>query len=330
LACAAYDQLHPLLFRQAAQFDLLYLYRPLDTPAIRRLIAAARARAAPVVFDTDDLIWDQRIVEYCDLERAYSSKDVLRFRAQFRRSEALMREANAFVASTEYLAGLLRTAFGKPAYVNRNAVARAMVARSASLFEQRLQAPAGDEVVIGYFSGWPKAHEPDFAIALPGLLSALDELPRARVRIVGHFDPVQLPERLRTRVEMAPFVPFEQLLAAIAAVDINLAPIVDNPHRRAKSAVKMLEAAVVGVPTVASDLEPYRLIVHGRTGMLATTTASWKQAIVMLARDHARRRAIGQAAREQVLRDETTSARAAAFGALLRSLAARDTPSVRL
>jgi rhamnosyltransferase len=40
-------------------------------------------------------------------------------------------------------------------------------------------------------------------------------------------------------------------------VDINIAPLVDNPQRRSKSAIKYLEAAAVGVPTVAARLEPY-------------------------------------------------------------------------
>jgi hypothetical protein len=323
LGYTALDALAPTLSHRNISYDMLYLYRVDDTPAIRRLIAQARSRGAPVVYDTDDLIWDQRIVEYCDLERTHGPDDVARFRAQVRRAEALMRAADVFVASTEYLAGMLRDTFGRPAFVNRNAVSRAMVAHSTPLFERRQQA-AGDGVMIGYFSGWPKAHEPDLAVALPGLLRALDELPHARLRIVGHFDAGQLPEGMRGRVETAPFVPFEQLLDSIAQVDINLAPIISNPHRRAKSAVKVIEAALVGIPTVASDLEPYQLIRHGETGMLAGDAQGWYAAVLALGRSAELRRRMGAAARQQALREETTDARAPGFAALLRDIASFD------
>ena len=177
-------------------------------------------------------------------------------------------------------------------------------------------------MTLGYFSGWPKAHESDLAVALPAVRRALDALPGARLRIVGHFERSALPVDLRERVEIAPFVPYERLFAEIARVDINLAPLVDNPHRRAKSAVKFLEAALVGVPTVASNLEPYRLIDHGRTGMLAANEEEWYAGIMALATDPLRRRAIGDAARRYVLEHETTSVRAPAFAQLLRRLIA--------
>jgi glycosyltransferase involved in cell wall biosynthesis len=148
---------------------------------------------------------------------------------------------------------------------------------------------------------------------LPGLRRALAELPDARLRIVGHFDTTMLPADLQGRVEHRPFVPYLGLLAAIAEADINLAPLVDNPHRRSKSAVKFLEAALVGVPTVASDLEPYRLIRHGQTGMLATNAHDWYAGIMALATDPVRRTAIGRSAREQVLHEHTTRVRAAGF-----------------
>jgi glycosyltransferase involved in cell wall biosynthesis len=329
LAFAAFDQHYARLHRQLEQAQLLYLYRPAATPAMHQFIDQAQARRIPVIYDTDDLIWDERLIEYCDLKQVHGAAAIPAFLAEFHRSKALMQRADAFVASTEYLAGLLRASFGKPAYANRNAVSQRMIEQSARLFE-RVQQRSHDHVVIGYFSGWPKAHEPDLAVALPGLLRALDEETHARLRIVGHFDVMALPEQVRARVETVPFQPFDQLLDAIAAVDINLAPIVDNPHRRAKSAVKMLEAALVGVPTVASDLEPYQLIRRGESGMLAADDAGWRRAILALVRDAELRKRMGAAARAQVLRDETSAARAPHFAALLGELASIDYNQRRL
>ncbi|NWG20756.1 MAG: glycosyltransferase [Chloroflexi bacterium] len=312
------------LVHHARTCDLLYLCRTDDTRQVRAAITAARERNVPVLYDTDDLTWTERIVEYCRLEERHSPAEVAAFRAGFRRVEQLIDDVDALVASTDYLATALASHFGKPAYVNANALSRQAVATAEPIYRQRIASPPGPTVVMGYFSGWPKAHEPDLAVALPAIRRVLAELPFTRLRIVGHFDLALLPADLRPQVETAPFVPYERLFAEIARADINLAPIVDNPHRRAKSAVKFLEAALVGVPTVASDLEPYRDIVHGRTGFLAADDAGWYAGIMALAADPARRCAIGAAARDQVLARDTTTVRAPGFAALLsRLIAAR-------
>ncbi len=321
---ALYRDTDRRLARRASQCDILYLYKAGNTSPVRQAVATARLRGTPVVYDTDDLNWDERLVAYCELDRYYSRRDVARFRRLFRETETLMHGMDAFVASTGYLATALASHFGKPAYVNANALSRQAVATAEPIYRQRIASPPGPTVVMGYFSGWPKAHEPDLAVALPAIRRVLAELPFTRLRIVGHFDLALLPADLRPQVETAPFVPYERLFAEIARADINLAPIVDNPHRRAKSAVKFLEAALVGVPTVASDLEPYHDIVHGRTGFLAADDAGWYAGIMALTADPARRCAIGAAARDQVLARDTTTVRAPGFAALLsRLIAAR-------
>jgi glycosyltransferase involved in cell wall biosynthesis len=300
--------------------DLLVLYRLDDTPATRRILALARARGTPVVCDTDDLTWDLRMIEYCALEQYHGPEGLAPFRAKITRERALLAQADAYLASTEYLAGLLRRDFARPTFVNPNAIARATVVASAPLFETRARREASAHPTLGYFSGWAKAHEIDLAVASAGVLRALDVLPGSRLRIVGHFDLASLPERLRAQVEIAPFVPLGQLPSAIAQVDINLAPLADNPHRRSKSAIKVLEAALVGVPTVASDLEPYDLIRHGETGILAADSDGWYAGIMALAPDSALRKRMGTAARAQALAEHTTTIRAENLAKIVREL----------
>lgn len=300
--------------------DLLVIYRVSPTTQIQQLVALARHHAARIVFDTDDLVWDQRIVEYCHLEQNHDADEIVKLRQGFERTASLMRGVDAFVASTPFLAGLIRADFPQPVFVNMNALSQASLAQSETLYTQHQQRPGTQQLLIGYFSGWPRTHEQDLAVALPGIQQALRALPQARLRIVGHFDRTQLPADMQSRVEVAPFVAYDQLLSAIAEVDINIAPIINNPHRRSKSAVKFLEAALVGVPTIASDLEPYHLIQQARTGYLASTAAAWASHILTLAHDPALRVTIGHAARAQVLAEHSTQARADGFAAILKQV----------
>ncbi len=51
--------------------------------------------------------------------------------------------------------------------------------------------------------------------------------------------------------------------------DIGLAPLVDTPFNRCRANIKALEFAALGIPVVASDVEPYReFVVDGETGYL--------------------------------------------------------------
>ena len=57
----------------------------------------------------------------------------------------------------------------------------------------------------------------------------------------------------------------------VAQIDINLAPLeLDNPFCQAKSEIKFTEAALVGVPTVASPTQAFVYAMRdGEDGLLA-------------------------------------------------------------
>ncbi len=313
----------------AEKCDLLYLYRVTGTSQVLKSISIARKNGTPVIYDTDDVIWTEKLIEYCQLRSYYSETEVDAFRALFQSTEQLMGLVDSFVTSSDYLAKELVEHFGIPAYVNANALSQRALALAEPVYRRRIAATPGSSLTLGYFSGWPKAHESDLMVALPAVRRVLHEVQGARLRIVGHFDRAALPDDLRDRIDLAPFVPYERLFKEIARVDVNLAPLVNNPHRRAKSAVKFLEAALVGVPTVASNLEPYRIINHGRTGLLVADDEGWYASIMALAVDPMRRRAMGEAARDYVVQHETTQARAPAFAALVRRLIAEHRKTLR-
>jgi hypothetical protein len=122
---------------------------------------------------------------------------------------------------------------------------------------------------------------------------------------VGALDLHEFPElaRFGDRIERRPLVPWEALRGEVAAVDVSLAPLeVGNPYCEAKSEIKWLEAAAVGVPTVASATAPFRDVIDdGETGLLACTEADWYQALARLVSDAPLRRRVGEAARHEVL-----------------------------
>lgn len=105
------------------------------------------------------------------------------------------------------------------------------------------------------------------------------------------------------RVLARGFVPkFEDYLAAVARFDVWVAPYRNTPFNRAKYATKSLEAGMLGIPLVASAIEPYAAAIrHGETGFLVPVGQEhlFGRYVKQLVDDPGLRQRIGLAARAE-------------------------------
>jgi len=82
--------------------------------------------------------------------------------------------------------------------------------------------------------------------------------------------------------------------------DIGLAPLADIPFNRSKSHLKALEYAALGIPVIATDMEPYReFVTDGVTGYLVSTPEQWDKRLTELVNDRAAREEMGAAAKRR-------------------------------
>jgi len=80
--------------------------------------------------------------------------------------------------------------------------------------------------------------------------------------------------------------------------DIGLAPLVPTVFAAAKSHIKALEYAALGIPVIASDAEPYReFVIHGVTGFLVKHNHEWSKRLNELINDEDMRAEMGANAR---------------------------------
>ena len=94
-----------------------------------------------------------------------------------------------------------------------------------------------------------------------------------------------------------PPVPWAELPDLLASVDVCLAPLDATDFTEGKSAIKWLEAAVVGTPTIATATRPFLdAVVDGETGILVAPGAAWDEPLERLVRDDAFRSALGDRA----------------------------------
>lgn len=85
--------------------------------------------------------------------------------------------------------------------------------------------------------------------------------------------------------------------------DIGIAPLIDDEFNRSKSHIKWLEYTMKGIPTVASNVEPYKGIKQGVTGLLCDTQNDWYDALVHLIKNKQDRKKLADNAMKEVLKN---------------------------
>ena len=136
---------------------------------------------------------------------------------------------------------------------------------------------------ICYFSG-SITHNEDFDLVIPSLVKIFEKYPQVYLKIAGILDVPNALDPYKERLITSGFVDWRELPAVMAECDIVLAPLVDTIFNRAKSENKWVEAALVKIPTIASNIGAFaEKIQNNETGILVNNTdAEWFKALNLL------------------------------------------------
>lgn len=302
-------------FREADDFhipgevlnhDFFILHRVSHSELIGDILELIGSLGKIAIFDTDDLTFDPSLLSYQGIMDTLSPEAQRRYRIQMEGQAQTFRRCSYVLTATEFLAEAARQQ-GKKAFVNRNSLSQEMLTISEEAYEerQRRQEAEGrggeDRLSIAYFSG-SGSHNRDFLMVTDPLVDVLKTYDHVELHIGGQLDLSEKLKPFAPRIKRTPYLPWRELPSVIAGVDINLAPLeAGNPFCRAKSALKYFEAGVVGVPTIASHMEPFeRAIIHGTNGLLTRSEEEWVRALSLLIENGEKRRSMGEAARRDV------------------------------
>ena len=280
---------------------VLVVHRSRWTPELARWIDRAREAGARILVDFDDLVFDPALIEDDDIAfiAALDATARARWRADCAAWRETLRAADAALVTTPALARQVE-AMGLRAIVKPNGLAPAFGAASEAWRGAR---PLVDDgcLRIGYASGTP-THERDFALLAPALVEVLKRHRDWKLVLIGAIRGAGVLDALPdNQIERRPRVAWPNLPGELARLDINLAPLEATLFNACKSPLKWLDAAAVGVPTLASDHGAFaHWIEPGRTGLLACTNAQWRAGLERLIVDPDLRRSLGEAARREV------------------------------
>ncbi|MFT9056056.1 MAG: glycosyltransferase [Ethanoligenens sp.] len=281
---------------QVAHADILVCMRVFDTPQLRRLLALAKRYGKPAVFDIDDLIFLPQYYDgFCKALSVTDSFEKEMYADMFAKFHEAFAQCDFATASTPYIAERMQAE--KRAVVIHNGLNHTQLAVARGLPERE----RGDTFRICYMSG-SKSHNIDFAQAKPAIARILAEYPSVCLCVAGYLDE-DLSAQFPNQVSRAPYMPWQELLSYCAGCDVNIAPLdTSSPFCHAKSELKYFEAALVGVPTVASPTDTFcKCIRSGENGLLAETEDEWYAAVRSLIEREDLRTRIRRAAKADAL-----------------------------
>ena len=153
--------------------------------------------------------------------------------------------------------------------------------------------------------------------AAANLAAAAARLPGVELRVISD-SAVRLPG---VRSVLRPWSSATEA-AELADADVGICWLPDDQWSRGKCGLKVLQYMAAGLPVVANPVGMNsRLVVHGRTGMLASSPAEWAAALSRLAADPWRRVRLGGAGRRLVERQYSAARWGPKFARLIASVA---------
>lgn len=245
-------------------------------------------------------LWVDKETEYEGVEF-----DIARNLHTMKVKHAIMREAHGVTTTTPKLASYIKNVVGvKNVYVFPNTIV-------PDHYEHiRAVRTDPDKVRILWQGGM--SHYIDWYPLRDAVRTIVEKYPNTKWVIYGEwFDWIHqvIPDHM---VEHHPWQEYDayKLKRGLLNADINLCPLANNVFNVAKSAIKWYEASIWDVPeaTLAANVEPYKEIVDGETGMLYNSPEEFVQKLSILIENAELRKTLADNARKWVMQNRTPQA----------------------
>ena len=271
-------------------------YRALNVPLVSMYLYEARRLRLPVLYDLDDPLFSISAYETYENMKALPPAMKAHFLNEAPKYLDAMNMADIVTVSTPGMAEHTRLYTNRPVNFRRNFADRKTFEAADAALAVGMRDPNARFRVA--FASGSMGHEVDFALIAGGIAEFLDASPDRQLVILGHFDEKLLPEGLRDRVETHKFTGYDSYLETLASVDCAVMPLTDDIFNRCKSAVRVIDASAVAVPSIVGQVgDMAQMIQDGETGRVLNPGDSWRDALETLAADRAACARMGQAAR---------------------------------
>ena len=315
-----FSQCGDIVDRQLTPKVVVFFRAPFDpSKRIVEVLEYCRINHIRTVFDVDDYVFEASIIDQVAGVAELGPAQRAEYEWSVRAYRSLLFSCERATTTTGFLQDRMAE-LGRDAHIVRNSINEAQRTLAADLLLKRQAFRAPDAPIrICYFSG-SKTHARDFHQCQSAIQNVMRRHPQVVFRLVGMLDLDASWIPFAERVERSGFMPALDMLRSLSECDINLAPLEEGDvFCEGKSELKFFEAALVGVPTVASRTGTFvAAIDDGATGFLASSPEQWEDKLEKLVAGADLRNAMGLAARQVALATYSNSAAAeqalAAYG----------------
>lgn len=247
----------------------------------------ARQGQKKLVYELDDDLWN---VDPAN-EKAYY------FFANPKIREAMIRNIQVSHAVTVSTAELAEEVFRQTGHQNIHVVPNAV---PAWLLDH--------EPKQNHHVGWggSPTHHGDFGRLQHGLKKFLQHNKDKTFHTIGmdYGAWMKLPQ---AQCHFTKWVPSVEEFFRTIDYSVGVAPLADTHFNQSKSDIKFLELAALGIPTIASDVAPYRSIQDGWNGILISNDHEWSRTLKATVDEPEVFAEMGERAQDYVARCRTTA-----------------------
>jgi len=160
--------------------------------------------------------------------------------------------------------------------------------------------------------GWAgtRTHYADLKEIARAVVVVLQRNPNTRLVLAGFPEAKVLFHEVAAQVVTFDWMPITDYRRIVAAFDIALAPLDAIKFNEAKSDIRVLEAALCGVPVVASETTYGETVRVGNCGLVAKTPQKWIGHLERLVHNPDLRKQMGKNGKRYVTRERTYDANA--------------------
>jgi glycosyltransferase involved in cell wall biosynthesis len=269
----------PILERLIGEVRTLVICRTRYTARLDNLVTRARAAGCRVLFDVDDLIFDNRYVNLVleTLDRPPGEAVLDEWFAAMSRIGALLRLCDGAISTNTFLSERIADFAQIPTWVVPNFLNSLQLERSDAVRRDRHSSPPREGVAtIGYFSGTP-THNRDFELVSTALANVMTRHTEVRLLIVGFLEIGSALRGFGDRIDMRPLTDFLTLQTLIGSTGLNIVPLQTNVFSNCKSELKYFEAAIVETPTLATPNYSLRLAIDDGVNGYLVDAYDWER-----------------------------------------------------
>ena len=274
-------------------YRVIIFFRCPWTKNIGEAITLAKNLNKKVLFDIDDLVFDTKYTNEIPFLKSFSTQKKELYDEGVIRMGKTLKLCEGAITTTHALAKELKH-YVPQVFINHNVASEEMWKLSQDALKSKDNEKNKKNIIIGYFSG-SDSHSPDLEMIKQALLKILREFKNVQILLYGEITLCDFLKSYSSQIILHKFIDWKELPEIISNIDINISPLEENIFNEAKSENKWVEAALVKVPTIASNVGAFKQVIkHNETGILCSDINDWYISLKALINNKYLRKKIGE------------------------------------